>query len=84
MYQSDGRSYILSAWNLLSAPQDGTGYRRIGFREMVGTNTMFYYCNQVNIGGNNPTPYDASRDYYKHSVTFTNITFCNETPPAGA
>jgi len=57
-------------------------YRRIGLREM--TNVQFYYCNQTNIGGNNPTPYSIAKDYYKRSYTITNITFCNETPPTGA
>lgn len=82
MYQSDGTSYILSAWNMLSSPQSNSLYRRIGFREM--SNAPFYYCNQVNIGGNNPAPYVESRDYYKYSLTVTNISFCNETPPSGA
>jgi hypothetical protein len=29
-------------------------------------------------------PYTITKDYYKRSYTITNITFCNETPPAGA
>lgn len=82
IYQSDGISYILSAWNMLKNPQNTSMYRRIGYREM--TNAQFYYCNQVNIGGNNPTPYTITKDYYKYSYTVTNIAFCNETPPAGA
>lgn len=82
MYTSDGTSYILSAWNMLTSPQNSLMYRRLGFREMP--NTAFYYCNQVNIGGNNPTPYAITKDYYKYSYTVSNITFCNETPPAGA
>jgi len=82
MYQSDGTSYILSAWNMLKSPQNSTMYRRLGFREM-GT-IPFYYCNQVNIGGNNPTPYTVSKDYYKYSYTLSNISWCNETPPSGA
>jgi prepilin-type N-terminal cleavage/methylation domain-containing protein len=82
IYQSDGTSYILSAWNMLRSPQNTTMYSRIGYREMA--NVQFYYCNQVNIGGNNPTPYTITKDYYKYSYTVTNITFCNETPPAGA
>ena len=82
MYQSDGTSYVLSAWNMLSNAQSNNLYRRIGFREMG--NDPFYYCNQVNIGGNNPTPYSEARDYYKYSLTVTNISFCNETPPVGA
>lgn len=82
LYQSDGKNYILSAWNMLNSPQNTTMYRRIGFREM--SNIQFYYCNQTNIGGNNPTPYAVERDYYKYSYTVTSIDFCNETPPAGA
>jgi prepilin-type N-terminal cleavage/methylation domain-containing protein len=82
MYQSDGKSYVLSAWNMLKSPQSSLMYRRIGFREM--SNTPFYYCNQVNIGGNNPTPYTMTKDYYKYSYTITNIGFCNESPPSGA
>jgi prepilin-type N-terminal cleavage/methylation domain-containing protein len=82
IYQSDGTSYILSAWNMLKNPQNTSMYRRIGYREM--SNAQFYYCNQVNIGGNNPTPYTITKDYYKYSYTVTNISFCNETPPAGA
>lgn len=82
MYQSDGRSYVLSAWNMLTAPQSSEMYRRVGFREM--SNAPYYFCNHTNIGGNNPLPYSISRDYHKYSFTITNITFCNETPPAGA
>jgi prepilin-type N-terminal cleavage/methylation domain-containing protein len=83
-YTSDGRSYILSAWNMLTSPQDSNMYRRIGFREMSASNIQYYYCNQVNIGGNSSVPYTITKDYYKRSYTITNITFCNETPPAGA
>ncbi len=82
MYTSDGVNYLLSAWNMLESPQNSLMYRRIGFREMP--NQHFYYCNQVNIGGNNPTPYLATRDYYKYSYTVSNVTSCNETPPSGA
>jgi len=83
MYTSDGSQYILSAWNMLSSgPQNSTFYRRLGFREM--SNTPYYYCNHVNIGGDNPIPYTVTKDYYKYSYTFSNITSCNETPPAGA
>lgn len=81
-YTSDGNSYILAAWNMLTSPQNSSMYRRVGFREIP--NAQNYYCNHANIGGNNPTPYAASKDYYKHSYTVTNITFCNEMPPAGA
>ncbi|MFZ1243018.1 MAG: prepilin-type N-terminal cleavage/methylation domain-containing protein [Candidatus Saccharimonas sp.] len=83
MYISDGTSYVLSAWNLLESPQTSTMYRRLGFREMDQT-AQFYICNHPNIGGAGVTAYAASRDYYKHSYTISNITSCNETPPAGA
>jgi len=82
MYTSDGTLFILSAWNMLSSPQSTLMYHRLGYREM--TNVPFYYCNQPNIGGNNPTPYTLTKDYYKYSYTVTNITGCNETPPTGA
>lgn len=83
MYQSDGTSYILSAWNMVqNGPQTNTFYRRLGFREMV--NQQYYLCNHPNIGGANPTPYAATSDYYKYSYTVSNITSCDETPPAGA
>lgn len=83
-YQSDGKSYILTAWNMVdNGPQNSAMYRRIGLREVSNTD-QYAYCNQTNIGGNNPTPYDATRDYYKYSYTITNVTSCNETPPAGA
>lgn len=85
MYVSDGQTYILSAWNMLSSAQTDVMYRRVGFRETSNSSfTQYYLCNHVNIGGGNPTPYGASRDYYKHSYTVSNITSCNETPPAGA
>jgi prepilin-type N-terminal cleavage/methylation domain-containing protein len=83
MYSSDGTRYILSAWNMLSSvPQNQVFYRRIGFREM--NTSPYYYCNHVTIGGNNPTPYTITKDYYKYSYTVSNITNCNETPPTGA
>ena len=84
MYQSDGTYFILSAWNMLDAPQNTSYYRRIGFREMGIGGGPYYYCNHPNIGGNNPTPYTITKDYYKYSYTYTNITFCSETPPSGA
>lgn len=84
MYSSDGQTYLLSAWNMLKTPQTDTMYRRAGYRELNNNNSYYYLCNHTNIGGNNPTPYDASRDYYKLSYTITNITSCNETPPSGA
>lgn len=82
LYMSDGTSYILSAWNMLKSPQTSTMYRRLGFREI--SNAQYYYCNQINIGGSNPTPYTLSRDYYKYSYTVSNIGWCNETPPTDA
>lgn len=82
MYQSDGVSYILSAWNMLDSAQTSSMYRRVGFREMG--NAPFYYCNHVNIGGKGTGTYLIQADYYKYSYTITNIGWCNETPPAGA
>lgn len=83
LYASDGTSYVLSAWNMVSGgPQSSSLYRRLGFREM--SNTPFYYCNHPNIGGASSGTYVATSDYYKHSYTISNITTCVETPPAGA
>lgn len=82
VYQSDGTSYILSAWNMAPAAQTGTMYRRVGFREI--SNQQYYLCNHPNIGGANASPYDITRDMYKYSYTITNITTCIETPPSGA
>ena len=85
MYASDGTSYILSAWNMAaSGPQNTTMYRRMGFRESAFYSANYYICNHATIGGNNPTPYVATKDYYKYSFTITNISSCSETPPAGA
>lgn len=83
LYSSDGQDYIISAWNGVSGgPQTAVMYRRLGFREMNFINASSYYCNHTNIGGG--ATYAASSDYYKHSYTVSNITSCNETPPAGA
>ncbi|MCD8561687.1 type II secretion system GspH family protein [Candidatus Saccharibacteria bacterium] len=83
LYTSDGTLYILSAWNMLPSADTSTSlYRRIGFRE-IG-NVQYYLCNHPNIGASYPAPYDAERDYYKYSLTYTNITTCDETPPSGA
>lgn len=82
MYQSDGKSYILSAWNLLKTAQTSTRYRRLGFREIF--NAPFYYCNHTNIGGSSTGTYVITSDYYKYSYTISNINWCNETPPVGA
>jgi type II secretion system protein G len=85
MYSSDGTSYVLSAWNGVSGgPQNTTMYRRLGFREMTWANSNVYYCNHPNIGGNATGTYVIANDYYKYSYTLSNITTCNETPPAGA
>ena len=86
MYSSDGVSYVLSAWNALNGgPQTSTMYRRLGFREMSLVNSNLYICNHAGaIGGILSGVYDANRDYYKYSYTVSNITGCNETPPAGA
>ena len=82
----DGIRYILSAWNNLeSGPQTTTMYRRLGFREprFAGNNT--YLCNFQYIGGTNESlVYQPQSDYYKRSYTISNITDCDETPPAGA
>lgn len=85
MYVSDGKLYAISAWNMLSDPQNTNLYRRVGFRE-TGAGQIskeFYICNHPNIGGAVGS-YDANNDYYKHSFTFSNVTTCVETPPAGA
>ena len=83
LYASDGTSYVLSAWNAVSGgPQTSAMYRRLGFREMGFLSANFYLCNHVGIGGG--STYNANNDYYKRSYTISNITTCNETPPAGA
>ena len=83
LYASDGQSYVISAWNGVSGgPQTSTMYQRLGFREMSFINAMSYYCNHTNIGGG--ASYGADKDYYKHSYTVSNITSCDQTPPAGA
>jgi len=86
LYASNGTQYVLSAWNMLAAPQtDSAFYRRLGFRSFqTSTSTQFYSCNDNVIGGVNGSSYDITQDYYKHSYTISNITDCNETPPPGA
>jgi type II secretory pathway pseudopilin PulG len=86
MYASDGQQYIISAWGAVeTAPQSTTLYRRLGFRELgFITGQGFYLCNHVNIGGMASGSYVVTSDYYKYSYTVSNITTCNETPPAGA
>jgi prepilin-type N-terminal cleavage/methylation domain-containing protein len=84
LYASNGEQYVLSAWNMLSSPQTEDLYRRLGFREFQSDNsTQFYTCNSNTVGGANGG-YNASNDYYKHSYTISNISDCDETPPAGA
>jgi len=88
IYVSDGTSYVISAWNMLKDVQTSTMYRRLGLREMDPSHTsgIFYICNHTAVGGNPSGTYSASLDYYKHSMTISNITsgLCNETPPSGA
>jgi type II secretory pathway pseudopilin PulG len=85
LYASNGVEYILSAWNMINTPQTSTLYRRQGFREFqTSSSTQFYTCNSNVIGGVSGGSYDKNKDYYKHSYTLTNITTCDETPPAGA
>lgn len=80
IYQSDGQNYILSAWNMVSGdPQTSTMYRRVGFRETG--NMQYYLCNNTNIGGANPAPYNDLRDMYKYSYTVSTVKGCNETTP---
>lgn len=84
-YSSDGVSYVLSAWNARSGgPGKDTLYRRLGFREAAFFSSNSYLCNHANIGGNATGTYNGNNDYYKYSYTISNITTCNETPPAGA
>jgi type II secretory pathway pseudopilin PulG len=88
IYVSDGTSYVISAWNMLSSPQNSVMYRRLGLREMDASHTssIFYVCNHPNVGGMATGSYDITTDYYKRSMTISNITsaLCSETPPTGA
>lgn len=81
MYFSDGVTYVLTAWNMLNQPQTSTLYRRLGSRE---ASPSAFFCNHTNIGGNRSNTYDINEDFYKFSYTISNVTSCNETPPAGA
>jgi len=84
LYVSDGKEYVISAWNMVSKPQTSPFYRRLGFREIqTASSTLFYTCNSNTVGGANGG-YDANEDYYKHSYTISNISDCDETPPSGA
>jgi prepilin-type N-terminal cleavage/methylation domain-containing protein len=83
LYVSDGSEYVISAWNMISVPQTSVMYRRVGFREFQSSSsTQFYTCNSNTVGGA-AGGYNIADDYYKHSYTVSNITDCNETPPAG-
>lgn len=82
VYLSNGTDYILSAWNMLPSPSTDAGYKRLGFREASWMTAPYYLCNHVAIGGG--ATYNVNNDYYKRSVTYTSISNCNETPPAGA
>lgn len=88
IYVSDGTSYVISAWNMLKDAQTSVMYRRLGLREMDPSHTygIFYVCNHSAIGGSPSGTYSAPLDYYKHSMTISNITSasCSETPPYGA
>jgi prepilin-type N-terminal cleavage/methylation domain-containing protein len=85
LYVSDGINYVISAWNMVNAPQSSIFYRRLGFRQFQSdSSTQFYTCNDSGVGGVSGGLYDVSQDYYKHSYTVSNITNCNETPPPGA
>lgn len=85
IYVSDGVDYVISAWNMAESPQTISFYRRVGFRQFQSdSSTQFYTCNVSNIGGVSGGTYAATQDYYKHSYTVSNITTCDETPPAGA
>ena len=84
LYASNGAEYVLSAWNMLSTPQNTTFYRRLGFREFqTPSSTQFYTCNSNPVGGVSGG-YNINEDYYKHSYTISNISDCDETPPSGA
>jgi len=85
MYASNGSQYIISAWNMASGgPQDSALYRRVGFREMGFMSANNYLCNHAAIGGVIGGVYAAANDYYKYSFTASNVSSCNEAPPAGA
>ena len=84
LYVSNGTEYVISAWNMLSTPQNTIFYRRLGFREFqTPSSTQFYTCNSNAVGGATGS-YNINEDYYKHSYTISNISDCDETPPPGA
>jgi prepilin-type N-terminal cleavage/methylation domain-containing protein len=83
LYVSNGSEYVISAWNMLNSPQSSHMYRRVGFREFQSSSsTQFYTCNSNTVGGDTGG-YTIAEDYYKHSYTVSNISDCDETPPAG-
>jgi prepilin-type N-terminal cleavage/methylation domain-containing protein len=85
MYASDGSKYVLSAWNSVGGdPQKTTAYRRLGFRGPSYYETNYYLCNNPSVGGMGSGSYVSTSDQYKYSYTVSNITDCDETPPAGA
>jgi len=85
-YASDGTVYIISAWNAkYGGPSVDGLYRRLGFREASNFGGNLYYCNHVGaIGGIIGGSYNPANDFYKHSYIVSNVTNCDETPPAGA
>jgi prepilin-type N-terminal cleavage/methylation domain-containing protein len=85
LYASNGEEYVVSAWNMLSEPSDTSRfYRRLGFRTFqTPTSDQFFTCNENVTGGMN-SGYNVDNDYYKHSLTISNIVGCDETPPPGA
>lgn len=84
-YASDGTLYIISAWNAKwGGASTDTLYRRLGWREVNNFTDNYYRCNHQNIGGNSTGTYTINNDYYKYSYTISNISNCNENPPAGA
>lgn len=86
LYASNGKDYVLSAWNTIAVPKAmAPYYRRLGFRSFqTATSTQFYTCNDNVTGGANSNKYDITQDYYRHSYTISNIQNCDETPPLGA
>lgn len=65
IYQSDGRNYILSAWDTVesdtSRSDGGDMYSRAGFRQ-ADLFEQYYYCD-----------YETIRGFYPYSYTLTNM-----------